>query len=45
MRRYIDGETHKKSKKLDGHRRQYDADNRDKRTPPRYTNFEGEPIE
>lgn len=41
----IKGETHKKSKKLDGHRPEYDAKKRSKRTPERYTNFQGEPIE
>ncbi|WP_251862595.1 hypothetical protein [Clostridium sp. Marseille-Q2269] len=39
------GEKHKKSKELDGHRPQYDADNRDKRTSCRYENFKGKPIE
>jgi hypothetical protein len=39
------GQKHKKSKKLDGHRPQYDANNRDKKTPARYENFNEKPIE
>lgn len=41
----IKGEKHKKSKKLDGHRPADDARKRSKRTPERFTNFDGEPIE
>ncbi|WP_434303935.1 hypothetical protein [Clostridium botulinum] len=39
------GEKHKKSKELDGHRPQYDADNREKKAPSKYENFKGETIE
>ena len=39
------GEKHKKSKELDGHRPEYDADNRDKKAPSKYKNFKEEPIE
>lgn len=39
------GETHKKSKEHDGHRPQEDTKKRYKKTPERYTNFDGEPIE
>ncbi|WP_061310456.1 hypothetical protein [Clostridium botulinum] len=33
------GDKHKKSKELDGHRPQYDADNRDGKVPYKYENF------
>ncbi|MCY6485789.1 hypothetical protein OW763_15825 [Clostridium aestuarii] len=38
------GQMHKKGKKHDGHKPQ-DDHKENKKTPPRYTNFEGEPIE
>lgn len=41
----IKGEKHKKSVKIDGHRPQDDTQKRYKRTPERYTNFDGEPVE
>lgn len=37
-------EKHKRSKKLDGKRPEYNADNRDSKLEPKYENFKGDPI-
>ncbi|GAA0747604.1 hypothetical protein [Clostridium oceanicum] len=39
------GEKHKSSKKLDGHRPEYDADNREPEVKSKYKNFKGDPID
>jgi hypothetical protein len=39
------GEKHKKSEKQDGHKAWEDRTKGDKKTPPRFENFNGKPTE